>query len=85
MKRNILLFGLLLVIGGLHAQEKGQFVLQAEANAGVLFHDLLKDNRKVHPEVALGAVFGYQVGNQVTTSEVWRTLAPMPMLKWLPT
>ena len=37
MKRNIFLFGLLLALGSLYAQEKGQFVLQAEANAGILF------------------------------------------------
>ena len=66
MRKLTLLFGLLLTLGSLYAQEKGQFVLQAEANAGVLFHDLLKDNRKVHPEVALGAVFGYQVGDHLS-------------------
>ena len=37
MKRNIFLFGLLLTLGGLYAQEKGKFVLQAEANDGILF------------------------------------------------
>lgn len=84
MKRNILLFGLLLVIGGLHAQEKGQFVLQAEANAGVLFHDLLKDNRKVHPEVALGAVFGYQVGNHLSIGIGANVRQTSDVVTWLP-
>ena len=65
MKRIILFLGLMLIAFGLSAQEKGQFVLQAEANAGVLFHDLLKDNRKIHPEIALGTVFGYQISEHL--------------------
>ena len=65
MKRTILFLGLMLIAFGLSAQEKGQFVLQAEANAGVLFHDLLKDNRKIHLEIALGTVFGYQISERL--------------------
>ena len=66
MKKLILILGLVFVMANLNAQEKGQSVLQAEADAGVLFHDLLKDNRKVHPEIALGVVFGYQVGDHLS-------------------
>ena len=57
MRKLTLLFGLLLTLGSLYAQEKGQFVLQAEANAGVLFHDLLKDNRKTSDVVTWLPVF----------------------------
>ena len=79
-----MLLGLLLTLGSLHAQEKGQFVLQAEANAGVLFHDLLKDNRKVHPEVALGAVFGYQVGNHLSIGIGANVRQTSDVVTWLP-
>ena len=77
MKKTIvLLLGLLITVCNLHAQEKGQFVLQAEANAGVLFHDLLKDNRKVHPEVAVGNHLSIGIGANVRqTSDV---------VTWLP-
>jgi len=37
MRKLTLLLGLLLTLGNLYAQEKGQFMLQAEANAGILF------------------------------------------------
>ena len=84
MKKLVLFLGMLLVIGSLHAQEKGQFVLQAEANAGVLFHDLLKDNRKVHPEVALGAVFGYQVNNHLSLGVGANVRQTSDVVTWLP-
>jgi len=84
MKKTILLLGLLLTVCGLSAQEKGQFVLQAEANAGVLFHDLLKDNRKVHPEVALGAVFGYQVGKHLSLGVGANVRQTSNVVTWLP-
>jgi hypothetical protein len=84
MRKLTLLFGLLLTLGSLHAQEKGQFVLQAEANAGVLFHDLLKDNRKVHPEVALGAVFGYQVGDHLSLGVGANVRQTSDVVTWLP-
>ena len=84
MKRLILVFGLVFIITGLNAQEKGQFVLQAEANAGVLFHDLLKDNRKVHPEVALGAVFGYQVSDHLSLGIGANVRQTSDVVTWLP-
>ena len=85
MKRTIvLLLGLLFVVCSLSAQEKGQFVLQAEANAGVLFHDLLKDNRKIHPEVALGAVFGYQVGDHLSLGVGANVRQTSDVVTWLP-
>ena len=84
MKRLILVFGLVLIMTSLHAQEKGQFVLQAEANAGVLFHDLLKDNRKVHPEIALGAVFGYQVGDHLSLGIGANVRQTSDVVTWLP-
>ena len=84
MRKLTLLFGLLLTLGSLYAQEKGQFVLQAEANAGVLFHDLLKDNRKVHPEIALGAVFGYQVGNHMSLGVGANVRQTSDVVTWLP-
>ena len=37
MKKFVLIFGLALVMANLNAQEKGQFVLQTESNAGILF------------------------------------------------
>ena len=84
MKRLILVFGLVFIITGLNAQEKGQFVLQAEANAGLLFHDLLKDNRKVHPEVALGAVFGYQVSDHLSLGIGANVRQTSDVVTWLP-
>ena len=84
MKRLILVFGLVFIITGLDAQEKGQFVLQAEANAGVFFHDLLKDNRKVHPEVALGAVFGYQVSDHLSLGIGANVRQTSDVVTWLP-
>lgn len=84
MRKLTLLFGLLLTLGSLYAQEKGQFVLQAEANAGVLFHDLLKDNRKVHPEVALGAVFGYQVSDHLSLGVGANVRQTSDVVTWLP-
>ena len=84
MKRLILVFGLVFIMTGLIAQEKGQFVLQAEANAGVLFHDLLKDNRKVHPEIALGAVFGYQVSDHLSLGIGANVRQTSDVVTWLP-
>ena len=84
MRKLTLLFGLLLTLGSLQAQDKGQFVLQAEANAGGLFHDLLKDNRKVHPEVALGAVFGYQVGDHLSLGVGANVRQTSDVVTWLP-
>ena len=84
MKRLILIFGLVFIMTGLSAQEKGQFVLQAEANAGLLFHDLLKDNRKVHPEVALGAVFGYQVSDHLSLGIGANVRQTSDVVTWLP-
>ena len=84
MKKTILLLGMLLTVCSLSAQEKGQFVLQAEANAGVLFHDLLKDNRKIHPEVALGAVFGYQVGDHLSLGVGANVRQTSDVVTWLP-
>ena len=84
MKRLILVFGLVFIMTGLIAQEKGQFVLQAEVNAGVLFHDLLKDNRKVHPEIALGAVFGYQVSDHLSLGIGANVRQTSDVVTWLP-
>ena len=84
MKRLILVFGLVFIMTGLSAQEKGQFVLQAEANAGLLFHDLLKDNRKVHPEIALGAVFGYQVSDHLSLGIGANVRQTSDVVTWLP-
>ena len=84
MKRLILVFGLVFIMTGLSAQEKGQSVLQAEANAGLLFHDLLKDNRKVHPEVALGAVFGYQVSDHLSLGIGANVRQTSDVVTWLP-
>lgn len=66
MKRNIFLFGLLLALGGLHAQEKGQFVLQAEANAGILFcYPYQGTFNSIDLEGAVGPVLRYQVGDRL--------------------
>ena len=63
MKRNIFLFGLLLALGGLHAQEKGQFVLQAEANAGILFcYPYQGTFNSIDLFGSIGPVFRYQAG-----------------------
>ena len=66
MKRNIFLFGLLLALGGLHAQEKGQFVLQAEANAGILFCFPYQGTfNSIDLFGSIGPVFRYQVGEHL--------------------
>ena len=63
MKRNIFLFGLLLALGGLHAQEKGQFVLQAETNAGILFcYPYQGTFNSIDLFGSIGPVFRYQAG-----------------------
>ena len=63
MKKTILLlFGLLLASGSLSAQEKGQFVLQAEANAGIMFcYPYQGTFNSIDLEGAVGPVFRYQV------------------------
>ena len=66
MKRNIFLFGLLFALGGLHAQEKGQFVLQAEANAGILFcYPYQGTFNSIDLEGTVGPVLRYQVGDRL--------------------
>lgn len=66
MKRNIFLFGLLLALGGLHAQEKGQFVLQAEANAGILFcYPYQGTFNSIDLFGSIGPVFRYQAGEHL--------------------
>ena len=66
MKRNIFLFGLLLALGGLHAQEKGRFVLQAEANAGILFcYPYQGTFNSIDLFGSIGPVFRYQVGEHL--------------------
>ena len=84
MKKLLVFFWLMLIAFGLNAQEKGQFILQAEANAGVLFHDLLKDNRKIHPEVALGAVFSYQLGDHLSLGVGANVRQTSDVDTWLP-
>ena len=66
MRKLTLLFGLLLTLGSLHAQEKGQFVLQAEANAGILFcHPYQGTFNSIDLEGAVGPVLRYQVGDRL--------------------
>lgn len=63
MRKLTLLLGLLLTLGSLHAQEKGQFVLQAEANAGILFcHPYQGTFNSIDLFGSIGPVFRYQVG-----------------------
>ena len=66
MKKPIFLFfGLLFAMGNLGAQEKGQFVLQAEANAGILFcYPFLGTFNSIDIKGAIGPVFRYQVTNR---------------------
>lgn len=63
MKKPIFLFfGLLFAMGNLGAQEKGQFVLQAEANAGIMFcYPFLGTFNSIDIKGAIGPVFRYQV------------------------
>lgn len=66
MRKLTLLFGLLLTLGSLHAQEKGQFVLQAEANAGILFcHPYQGTFNSTDLFGSIGPVFRYQVGEHL--------------------
>ena len=66
MKKIVLFLGMLLVIGSLHAQEKGQFGLQAEANAGILFcHPYHGTFNSIDLEAAVGPVFRYQVSDRL--------------------
>ena len=64
MKKTMLLLGLLLTVCSLSAQEKGQFVLQAEANAGILFcYPYQGTFNSIDLEGAVGPVLRYQVGD----------------------
>lgn len=66
MRKLTLLLGLLLTLGSLHAQEKGQFVLQAEANAGILFCFPYQGTfNSIDLEGAVGPVLRYQVGDRL--------------------
>ena len=66
MRKLTLLFGLLLTLGSLYAQEKGQFVLQAEANAGILFcYPYQGTFNSIDLEGAVGPVLRYQVGDRL--------------------
>ena len=62
MKKLVWFLGMLLVIGSLHAQEKGQFLLQAEANAGILFcYPYQGTFNSIDLFGSIGPVFRYQV------------------------
>ena len=66
MKKTVLLLGLLLTVCSLHAQEKGQFVLQAEANAGILFcHPYQGTFNSIDLFGSIGPVFRYQVTDRL--------------------
>jgi len=66
MRKLTLLFGLLLTLGSLHAQEKGQFVLQAEANAGILFcYPYQGTFNSIDLFGSIGPVFRYQAGEHL--------------------
>ena len=66
MRKLTLLLGLLLTLGSLHAQEKGQFVLQAEANAGILFcHPYQGTFNSIDLFGSIGPVFRYQAGEHL--------------------
>jgi len=63
MKKFVLIFGLALVMANLNAQEKGQFVLQTEANAGILFcYPFQGSFNSIDLFGSIGPVFRYQVG-----------------------
>ena len=63
MKTKFIVLGLLLAISSLHAQEKGQFVVQAEANAGILFcYPYQGTFNSIDLFGSIGPVFRYQVG-----------------------
>ena len=66
MRKLTLLLGLLLTLGSLHAQEKGHFVLQAEANAGILFCFPYQGTfNSIDLFGSIGPVFRYQVGEHL--------------------
>ena len=66
MKTKFIVLGLLLAISSLHAQEKGQFVLQAEANAGILFcYPYQGTFNSIDLFGSIGPVFRYQVGEHL--------------------
>ena len=66
MRKLTLLLGLLLTLGSLHAQEKGQFVLQAEANAGILFcYPYQGTFNSIDLFGSIGPVFRYQAGEHL--------------------
>ncbi|KWW41653.1 MAG: hypothetical protein F083_867 [bacterium F083] len=61
-----MLLGLLLTLGNLYAQEKGQFMLQAEANAGILFcYPYQGTFNSIDLFGSIGPVFRYQVGEHL--------------------
>ena len=85
MRKLTLLFGLLLTLGSLHAQEKGQFVLQAEANAGILFcHPYQGTFNSIDLEGAVGPVLRYQVGNRLEIG-IGANYCAHPAFQYLPT
>ena len=66
MKKTILFLFMLLVINSFSAQEKGQFVIQAEADAGFLFcYPYQGTFNSIDLEAAVGPVFHYQVGDRM--------------------
>ena len=66
MKKFILILGLVFVTANLNAQEKGQFVLQAEVNAGILFcHPYQGTFNSIDLEGTVGPVFHYQAGDRL--------------------
>ena len=67
MKKTILLlFVLLFAMGSLSAQEKGQFVLQTEANAGIMFcYPYQGTFNSIDLEGVVGPVFRYQVTDRL--------------------
>jgi len=66
MRKLTLLLGLLLTLGNLYAQEKGQFMLQAEANAGILFcYPYQGTFNSIDLFGSIGPVFRYQVGEHL--------------------
>lgn len=61
-KLLVFMSAIFLATGSLNAQKKGQFVLQAEANAGILFcHPYQGSFNSIDLEAAVGPVFRYQV------------------------
>ncbi len=66
MKKTVLFLALLLIISDLRAQKRGRFVLQAEANAGILFCFPYQGTfNSIDIEFSPGVVFRYQVGERL--------------------